>query len=466
LFIKREEEVEMGYYKSICIIGVTCFLFCFVAQNAGAAPDWKEKQKEMFARISVESGDVIDKSNWEKVQDLLPEPVVNWVQKGEWTIKVGEFEYDFDYSAEWYELSAKNKGKYGLGSKKEIIELATGKFPMFVAGLPFPNVDVKNDPDGATKLLHNNNLCLQMNNSYETYGEPKEGCMQWIGMNGHERGIGVSMRRFYYWNRLEGKIPNPNEYMHTTITLVTWPFDLSGSVILYLRFLDGRDDSAFAYFPAIRRVKRLSGANRSDPFMGADSCIDDGDGWSGHVESMKWTFIDEKIMLIPKFELDVKETQTLKRNSKGLWDYYNPDGQKFGYEEAGWTGEPWAFTNSLWVPREVRIVEAIPLDPYYAYGKLILYIDKLTRLNVYTMKYTKAGEYWKTLVNEHPMTVIPDPAYKVTGRAFNLNGPLLVVDERTKHAMGMPQDKNHKIPNAPYIQPRDFTPQTMRTWTK
>ena len=55
----------------------------------------------------------------------------------------------------------------------------------------------------------------------------------------------------------------------------------------------------YAYVPAIRRVKRLSGANRSDPQMGSDMTMDDSQGFAGHIESMKWTYMGKKIILKP-----------------------------------------------------------------------------------------------------------------------------------------------------------------------
>ena len=50
---------------------------------------------------------------------------------------------------------------------------------------------------------------------------------------------------------------------------------MNGMANLFIRHLDGRPDSVYAYVPAIRRVKRLSGANRSDPQMGSDMTMDD-----------------------------------------------------------------------------------------------------------------------------------------------------------------------------------------------
>lgn len=305
-----------------------------------------------------------------------------------------------------------------------------------------------------------------MNGSFDALGGAKAGGLQWIGMEGLERGIGIINQRYYYWNRPDGEQPNPNEYMHTTAVFTTWPYDLTGTASLYIRYLDGRADAVYAYVPAIRRIKRLSGANRSDPQMGSDMCMDDGDGYSGHVEAMKWTYLDEKIVLCPKWEQDMKNPRILSSRQGRGWELFVEDGQRSGWEERDWSGVPWAFTNTLWAPREVWIVKAEPLDPYYAYGALVLYVDKLTRLAVFNIKYNRAGEYWKMLINEHPMTIIPDSKYGPTGRAFNLNGPMVVVDEKTHHASTTPTDEILLIADSPAVNPRNHTPQAMKTWTK
>ncbi len=456
----------MSKKRSIILSLLTICVLLFITQSTIAGTDWREEQKKMFSQIPVKPGDVIDKTNWEKAKGLVPESVLNWVKKGEWTLKIAEFKYDFDYTKKFYAVSSENKSRYGLGEKKEVIDLKTGKFPMFISGLPFPNVDTKTDPDGPTKFMHNSNLCTQMNGSYDNFGEPKKGALQWIGSKGYERGVGFTMQKFYYWNRPDGERPNPNNYMWTTGLLTTWPYDLTGTATLYVRYLDGRDDMVYAYVPSIRRVKRLSGANRSDPQMGSDQCMDDTDGFSGHVESMKWTYVGEKVVLCPKWEDDMKSPRVLKKNSIGAWECYIPEGQRFGWEEPDWQGAPWAFSNATWAPRKVVILKAEPIDPYYAYGMLELYMDKKTRLAIYNIKYNRAGEFWKTLINEHPMTHIPDPKYAATANSFNLNGAMIVLDEKTHHASSTPVDETHQLADSPRVHPRSHSPQAMRTWTK
>ncbi len=439
----------------------TC-LFIFITQNAIGASDWQEKQKQMFAQIPVKVGDVIDSSNWEKVKDLLPEPFLkNGLKTGDWILNIGEFEYDHDFDAEYHELSARNAGKYTLGSKKEIIDVKTGTHPMFIHGMPFPNIDMATDPDGATKFMHNNNLNLFMQGCYAGRTYPTSGNLHFVGRKGFERAVGFTNEINYWWNRPGGEIPNPRNYKMTNFLVSQWPYDLTGTATLYVRHLDGRDDSVYCYVPAIRRVKRLSGANRSDPQMGSDQCMDDSDGFCGHIESMKWSYIGEKIMLKPIWKEDAKSPRKLKQNDIGAWENFTTDSCTLGYQIDGWSGAPWAYSNLVWIPREMYIFKAEALDPYYAYGTMELCLDKLVTTCSFNMKYSQAGEFWKYLVYS------ATPVYWKGGKKlFSFYGPSCVSDVRTDHASPVKLDNMIQTLDSPRINPIRHSPQNLKTATK
>jgi len=461
---KLERRNKMGFKKFFLFCLLTTCALVFTGQSAFSGADWQEKQKQIFAKIPVKPGDLIDITNWEKVKDLVPEPFLELgVKTGDWPLKIGEFEYDFDFNAEYYEISAKNKGKYILGDRKEIIDITTGKYPMFIQGRPFPEIDVKNDPDGAIKVMHNKDLGVFMQGSYEGLTYPKDGNLKWIGRNsGYERGVGFLTQRCYWWNRPRGEeIPNPRELKTSTRLLTTYPYDLNGTATLYLRHLDGRDDSVYAYVAAIRRVKRLSGANRSDPQMGSDQTMDDAGGFNGQIESMTWTYIDEKIILRPTWSQDAKEIRKLWKNKFGAQEFDTNDCTKMGYMKAGWTGAPWAYTNLVWIPREMYVLQAVPLDPYYNYGKMVLYVDKLTEQVTFNMKYTKAGEFWKYVVQA------TGPGLFESGRKFfSIDGPMCVIDAKTDHASNLDMDGNLMNWDTPRVNPQYHTPADLRLLTK
>jgi hypothetical protein len=441
----------------------TTFFVLVFTQNLNAGADWKEKQKRIFEQIPVKPGDVIDKSNWEKVKDLLPQPFLeHGVKTGDWPLTIAEFEYDYDFDPEYYELSAQNEGKYILGPKKEILDVNTGSFPMFIRGMPFPNVDVKNDPDGPVKFMHNKDLNLFMQGVYCCYTYPPEGNLKWVGRDtGYERFVSFVNEINYWWNRPGGEIPNPRELKQTSWLLSQVPFDLAGTATLYFRHLDGRADSMYCYVPAIRRVKRLSGANRSDPQMGSDQCYDDSDGFGGHIESMKWTFIGEKLMLKPIYKEDAKSPRKFKQGKTGEWENYTTDTCDLGYMKEGWTGAPWAYVNLVWVPREMWVFKAEPVDPYYVYGTLEIYVDKLSTTVSFNMKYTRAGEFWKYIVYS------ATAAYWNGGKKLlSFYGPSCVCDVKTDHASPVNLDYGLMSLSSPSVKPSRHSPHNLRTATK
>ena len=73
----------MSNKKFIMFCLLTFCLSIFITQNAMAGADWKEKQEQMFAKMPVKPGDVVDRSSWEKAKGLLPEQVLDMVKAGE-----------------------------------------------------------------------------------------------------------------------------------------------------------------------------------------------------------------------------------------------------------------------------------------------------------------------------------------------------------------------------------------------
>src|SRR5438093_12951020 len=103
----------------------------------------------------------LEASNWEKGKDLLPEPVVKRLQKGEYWFPVvsadpGKFHHN--YSQAFWDATEKNAGKYDLDEKTcGLKDKATDKIPDFVFGLPFPAVD-KADSKAGCKIAWNFNM--------------------------------------------------------------------------------------------------------------------------------------------------------------------------------------------------------------------------------------------------------------------------------------------------------------------
>ena len=67
------------------------------------------------ASADVVAGDIIDKTNWEKIEGMVPEPVLNCVKKGDLTIRVDDLEYDPEAYMTSYDrqtLRVRTRAKY------------------------------------------------------------------------------------------------------------------------------------------------------------------------------------------------------------------------------------------------------------------------------------------------------------------------------------------------------------------
>jgi len=68
-----------------------------------------------------------------------------------------------------------------------------------------------------------------------------------------------------------------------------------------------------------------------------------------------------------------------------------------GYETPGNEGAPWQITDNLvLVERPVWVVEGESTDPYYNFGKVVMYIDKEMSRIYWKNVHNRAGEYFYT----------------------------------------------------------------------
>ena len=104
----------------------------------------------------VSPGDVLDKTNWEKAEGLLPDEIVSWIKKGDFVIQVGELDYKVrDYLPPHAQrASRENMGKYVLDENDGIVEKETGKRGNRIIGHPFPQIDPE-DPKASEKMVYN-----------------------------------------------------------------------------------------------------------------------------------------------------------------------------------------------------------------------------------------------------------------------------------------------------------------------
>ena len=75
----------------------------------------------------------------------------------------------------------------------------------------------------------------------------------------------------------------------------------------------------------------------------------------------------------------------------GGWRSNWPDLKFLGYMDPEWKGVAWAPMSGALAKRRFWVVEGVPKDKYYLYGRIELYIDKVTFQGAWNRKFCLAG---------------------------------------------------------------------------
>ena len=68
-----------------------------------------------------------------------------------------------------------------------------------------------------------------------------------------------------------------------------------------------------------------------------------------------------------------------------------PGGARLGFQVPDWKGAPWCPVQEVLVNRPHWVVEAVPKDQYYLFGKLVFRFDKELFMGSYSSKYDWQG---------------------------------------------------------------------------
>jgi hypothetical protein len=335
----------------------------------GAAPTFKE-------------GDVISFEELDALQPFLPDEF--WANRDFFfyegmQLEIGPFHRDYSTPPEFDAATAKYSGQARLGPD--------GSLENYVSGLPFPmdEIDCAGDPNAGLKIMWNFDY-------------------RWDG-------AGSRTKYFYsYWDRGE-QLPLYYEGSANTVILshrvedeyakgggdvfrnekrknafgiqVDAPFDARGITVMSYRYKssDGPRDSAknddtWVYVPTLRRVRRISTAQRTDSVAGTDFTFDDLRSFAGIVPQYNWTCLGEMDMIGPA-------------NTKVKAYPYNDD-HNFGPYGLSFADDRW----------EMRRVVKIRMEPKNAdppYHHKDIYIDIETFESLYSFAYDQKEELWKII---------------------------------------------------------------------
>jgi len=370
---------------------------------------------------------LIDKTNCAQYKDLLIPPLYRAVERGGWVVTPGTINFQYKHLDSYLAATAKNAGRFDVNATGDLIEKSTGKIAETnFYGMPFPNIDL-NDPKVANKIIWNFNY-----QRYRLMGTKIASYVTWINKTTEERYItGIDTRLYMMGRPLGTEIRNPKKVLTYEFQRVSEPMSIKGTNTMSYVYIDERDNSNYAYVPAIRRIRQTASTARSDPYMGSDAWLDMNYMWSGKNDSMKWKVVGEKTVLVSFTSPNMIPMQDVPDGSVIPKYPWSGKRMKLGFEVPGWKGDAWAPAPGTltYVPRKVWVVEQIPTDPYYNWGLHVNYIDQETYTIWYKEVYDKAGAFhtWVCMLLHYSES----PSGKVSTGDYDSQ---LYIDEIYKHA--------------------------------
>ena len=352
----------------------------WAALLAGAAGAQVEDAGALVPQF--QEGDIITMDRIEKLEPFLPPEF--WDNRDFFFYEGMQLEIrpTTDYSAarEYKAATQRFRGQPRVGPD--------GSLENYTAGLPFPrdSIDCRNDPQAGVKWMWNFDY-------------------QW-------QGDGAQANFFYsYWDRGE-QLPLYYQGTAKTVQLahrvepeyldgnggdifrgekrklafgvqVDAPFDARGIMLLNYRYksADGprseaKNDDTWVYVPTLRRVRRISTAQRTDAVSGTDFTLDDLRSFAGIIPQYHWQCLGEMKLIAPM----------------------NTKVKAYPYEEEHNFG-PYglSFADDRWELRDVVKIRFTPKNDDHPYHHKDIYIDKQTLTALYSFAYDRKGELWKII---------------------------------------------------------------------
>ncbi len=338
------------------------------------------------AQAQVKTGDTISRINVEKVSELVS-PGVIWAIENGMDINVIDYEKVVLPKA-YTAATEKYSGQARVDENNDLKD--------WVAGRPFPVIP-DDDPQAAAKVMWNFQRTHYFTDDLNVHLPDADTGSMYDGPEGNrvyqvERHFIVDWsRRVRFTGRIHHEpIPaienNPDGVLEKSAFFpLIEPFDLKGVGTVGYRYLDyTRHDDTWLYTPVIRRVRRLSSAQRSDALFGQDIDLDSFGGFAGTIPWFEWKLLGKKPMLASLHGVNLPPVICER--------------------DGGAT-----YCESWEIRPEIYVVEGVPKLPGYAYSKRVIFMDKESFMIPYSDLYDNNGELWKLVLQNIRSSTKPNP---------------------------------------------------------
>jgi hypothetical protein len=354
---------------------------------------------------TFKEGDVI---GYDKVESLRPFlPPEFWANRDFFfyegmQLEIGPTQRDYSEPA----VFAAATEKYGTTSKLGPEASLAG----YVAGRPFPGrIDCKGDPKAGEKIIWNFDWRWQGDGSnsryYYSYWDRGEELPLYY--EGTAKIIRMSGRVEPEFESAQGDLFRGEKRKQVFGVEVDAPFDARGILLITYRYKDSekpkaqtKNDDTWVYVPTLRRVRRISSAQRTDAVSGTDFTFDDLRSFDGIAPQYEWACLGADLPIIAPMNSRVEGYPYSRDHNFGPYGLSHADDR--------------------WEMRKAYRIRFIPNNPDHPYSKKEIYIDQDTLEPLYSFAYDRKNELWKIISHNHRWSedALPGDAKKPNGKWY------------------------------------------------
>jgi hypothetical protein len=315
------------------------------------------------AEADLKPGDTIGPQNWQSIEGMVGENLLNRV-KGGYTIQIKPSK-TYRPLKEYVEATERYSGKVALGPNGELLN--------YVAGQPFPKFD-PSDPQIGQKLAWNF-FYRWLGDDYKTGGAVKGGKIirAAIEKDGSERRADLVSYFLFPSTRYslnpKPAIPGYEHIDFMQLRVDSYPRDASGTTTLEIRYKDpGRADDLYIYLPSIRRIRRATTTQRCQTLAPSEFNLDDINSFNGKITDFNYKYLGDKKILA-----NISQEHLPFARKPG--DYLPLD--------------------EKWEVVDTHVLEVTPKNSSYCYPRKLLHLNKVTFDTHWTLMWDNKGAYWK-----------------------------------------------------------------------
>jgi hypothetical protein len=352
-----------------------------------AGPVAAQEAEDAIGGPSFSEGDTITLDKLESIKAYLPPEF--WANRDFFfyegmKLEIGPFFRDYSEPDVYKNATKKFAGQARVGPASSLEN--------YTAGYPFDpkTIDCKGDPDAGTKLIWNFDYAWSGDGSqaryYYSYWDRGEELPLYY--EGTSKTVQLSHRpEPQYLDENDGDIFRGEKRKIAFGVEVTAPFDARGIMLMTYRYKDSdkqtsetKNDDTWVYVPTLRRVRRISSAQRTDAVSGTDFTFDDLRSFAGIIPQYDWYCLGEMDILAP-----------MNSNAQAY-----PYGRDHNFGPYGLS-----YADDNWELRKAVKVRFVPKNSDHPYHHKDIYIDKETMAALYSFAYDQKEELWKIIWHNH-----------------------------------------------------------------